>query len=145
MGDWRADARAEAAALKRYYVDKHGWQPNVVESEEAVDLFVHLRGRRFPDKEYLLRLRYLPDWQCAGRREAFVDADDRDHADPKFWPPEGNGLNPNYRREPTAPLIPCICLRGVWGYHSLLHVDQPMDETTTLQRFLVELQEVMDG
>src|SRR6266545_3555749 len=107
MGDWRAEAYAEIAALKRYYVDKYGWQPDVVESQEAVDLFVRLQGRRFPDKEYVLRLRYLPDWQGAGRREAFVDPDDRDHTDSKFWPPEGNGLNPNYRPEPTAPPIPC--------------------------------------
>ena len=145
MADWREEALAEIGALKPYYVAKYGWQPDVVKEEDAVDLFVRFCGRRFPGKEFLLRLRYLPDWREAGRHEAFVDPEDRDHADPKFWPPEGNGLNPNYRREPTAPLIPCICLRGVWGYHSLLHVDQPMDETATLQRFLVELQEVMDA
>ncbi len=144
MPDWREAARAEIAALKPYYVAKHGWQPEVVEREDALDLFVHLRGRRFPGKEYLLRLRYLADWQSAGRHEAFVDLGDRERADPTFWPPEGNGLNPNYRREPTGPVIPCICLRGVWGFHSLLHTEQPIDESATLQRFLVELQSVMD-
>jgi hypothetical protein len=143
VGDWRSDALAEISALKPYYVQKHEWQPEVVETEETVDLFIRLRGQRFPGQEYLLRLRYLPDWQAAGRREAFLDAD-RDHADPKFWPPEGGGLNPNYRREANGPIIPCICLRGVWGFHSLLHPEQPMDETATLQRFLVELQKVMD-
>jgi hypothetical protein len=145
VGDWREDARAEIEALKPHFVDKHGWQPEIAESEEAVDLFVRLRGRRFPGQEYLLRLRYLPDWQQAGRHEAFVDPDDHEHADSEFWPPEGNGLNPNYRRQPTEPVIPCICLRGVWGFHSLLHTEQPMDETATLQRFLVELQRVMDA
>jgi hypothetical protein len=142
VGDWRADALAEIAALKAYYVETYGWQPEVVETEEAVDLFVRLRGRRFPDKEYLLRLRYRPDWKTASRREAFVDPADRDYADPKFWPPEGNGLNPNYAHNgrPT----PVICLRGVWGFHSVLHTDQPMNESATLQHFLVELQRVMD-
>lgn len=141
MGDWREDARAEIAALKPRYVKKHGWQPETVETEEAVDLFVRLVGRRFPEKEYLLRLRYLPDWREAGRRETFVDPDDREHADPKFWPREGNGLNPNYQH--NGALMPVICLRGVWGYHSVLHADRPMDGTSLLL-FLVELQRVMD-
>ncbi len=89
----------------------------------------------------MLRLRYLADWQVAGRREAFVDPDDRAHADPRFWPPEGNGLNPNYQHNGVS--TPVICLRGVWGYHSVLHTDQSMDGATLL-RFLVELQRVMD-
>jgi hypothetical protein len=141
--DWRDRARTEIGALKPYYVDNHGWRPEIVESEEAVDLFVRLRGRRFPDEEYLLRLRYLPDWQTAGRREAFVDPNDREAADAKFWPPAGNALNPNYQR--NGALTPVICLHGVWGFHSVLHPDQPMDESATLQRFLVELQQVMNG
>jgi hypothetical protein len=37
-----------------------------------------------------------------------------------------------------------ICLRGVWGYHSVLHTDKSM-EGATLLLFLVELQEVLDG
>jgi hypothetical protein len=142
VGDWREEARAEIAGLKRYYVGKHGWQLDIAESEEAVDLFVRLRGRRFPDKEFLLRLRYLPDWQEAGRREAFVDPDHRAHADPEFWPSTEAPLNPNYQH--NGKLTPVICLRGVWGYHSVLHSDQPMDGATLLL-FLVELQEVLDG
>jgi hypothetical protein len=142
VADWRDEALAEIAALKPYYVEKHAWQPGLVDSEGEVDLFVRLRGRRFPGKEYLLRLRYLPDWRQAGRREAFVDPDDREKAGPRFWPPEGNGLNPNHQH--NGVLTPAICLRGVWGFHSVLHADQSMDGASLL-RFLVELQKVMDG
>jgi hypothetical protein len=60
VADWREEALAEIGALKPYYVTKHGWQPDVAESEEAVDLYVRLRGRRFPDKEFLLRLPTCP-------------------------------------------------------------------------------------
>jgi hypothetical protein len=144
VGDcWRENARTEIEALKPYYVRKHRWRPEVVESEETVDLFVRLRGRRFPGEEYLLRLRYLPDWQTAGRREAFVDPNDPDDTDARLWPPAGNGLNPDYQH--NGARVPVICLRGVWGFHSVLHPEQPMDESATLQRFLVELQKVMDG
>jgi hypothetical protein len=142
VADWRDEALAEMSALKPYYVTKHGWQPDVAESEGAVDLFVRLRGRRFPGKGFLLRLRYLPDWQQAGRREAFVDPDDREHADPEFWPAAEAPLNPNHQH--NGKLTPVICLRGVWGYHSVLHTDQSM-EGATLLLFLVELQKVLDG
>jgi hypothetical protein len=142
VDDWRKEARAEIAALKPYYVRKHGWQVEIAENEKAVDLFVRLRGRRYPNKEFLLRLHYLPDWQEAGRREAFVDPDDRAHADPEFWPSAESPLNPNYQH--NGKLTPVICLRGVWGYHSVLHPGEPMDGATLLL-FLVELQEVLDG
>lgn len=143
--DWREAALAEATSLKAYHVDKYGWKPEVVETAaEVIDLFVHLRGRRFPDQQYVLRLRYQPDWQAAGRREAFVDPENRDVAGREFWPPEGNGLNPNYPW--NGVVTPVMCLRGVWGFHSVLHTDRPMEkEDPGLLHFLVELQKVMDG
>ncbi len=142
---WREAALAEATSLKPYYVGKYGWKPEVVDAgAEVIYLFVHLRGRRFPDQEYLLRLRYQPDWQKAGRREAFVDADDRDQAGPEFWPPQGAPLNPTYMH--NGVLTPAICLRGVFGFHSVLHTERPMEtEDAGLLHFLVELQKVMDG
>jgi hypothetical protein len=143
--DWREAARAEATSLKPYYVKKYGWNPEVLEGDVGVlDLFVDLRGRRFPGKAYVLRLRYQPDWQHAGRRESFVDPDDRDQAGPAFWPPEGSPLNPNYMH--NGVLTPAICLRGVFGFHSVLHTERPMEaDDASLLRFLVELQKVMDG
>jgi hypothetical protein len=143
--DWREAALAEATSLKPYYVDKYGWNPEVVDAgAEVIDLFVHLRGRRFPGQDYLLRLRYQPDWQKAGRRESFVDPENRDVAGREFWPPEGNGLNPNYPW--NGVVTPVMCLRGVWGFHSVLHTERPMEkEDPGLLHFLVELQKVMDG
>ena len=35
------------------------------------------------------------------------------------------------------------CLRGAWGYHSVLHADRPMGDSTLLA-FLLELQKVLD-
>ena len=143
--DWREAARAEATALKPYYVKKYGWNPVVVENNhKALDLFVDLRGRRFPGKAYVLRLRYQPDWQQAGRRESFVDPESRDRAASEFWPPEGSPLNPNYMH--NGVLTPVICLRGVFGFHSVLHTERPMDsDDASLLRFLVELQKSMHG
>lgn len=142
--NWREAALAEAASLKPYYVAKYGWNPVVVESgAEVIDLFVHLRGGRFPQGEYVLRLRYQSDWQKAGRREAFVDPQDQNVAGREFWPPEGNGLNPNH--EVNGVATPAMCLRGVWGFHSVLHPERPMEkEDPGLLSFLVELQWVMD-
>jgi hypothetical protein len=142
---WREAARAEATSLKPYHVKKNGWNPVVAENnDEVIDLFVDLRGRRFPGMAYVLRLRYQPDWQQAGRRESFVDPENRDHAASEFWPPAGSPLNPIYMH--NGVLTPAICLRGVFGFHSVLHPERPMDsDDTTLLRFLVELQKVMDG
>jgi hypothetical protein len=143
--DWREAALAEATSLKPYYLDKYGWNPEVIDDgAEVIDLFIHLRGRRFPDQKYLLRLRYQPDWQKAGRRETFVDLDDRVQAGADYWPPKGAPLNPDYMH--NGVLTPAVCLRGVWGFHSVLHPERPMDkEDRGLLHFLVELQKVMDA
>ena len=144
MGDWREEALDEIEALKPYWIYKHGWDPRVVEGDDAVDLFVHLRGMRLGGETYLLRLRYQSDWQTAGRREAFVDPKQSSQAGLEFWPPEGiRGINPKHRPDPEGPIVPCICLRGAWGYHSLLHANENA-EGTSLLTFLLELQEVID-
>ncbi len=142
--NWREAARAEATSLKPFYLKKYGWNPHLVDdADDVLDLFVHLNGRRFPDKSYILRLRYQSDWQEAGRRESFVDPK-MVEAGPEFWPPEGAPLNPNYMH--NGVLTPVICLRGVFGFHSVLHTDRPMEiDDTSLLRFMVELQKVMDG
>lgn len=144
MGDWRDEALDEIEALKSYWIGKHGWDPLVVEGDDAVDLFIHLRGSRLGGETYLLRLHYQSDWQTAGRREAFVDPRQPSQAGLEFWPPEGiRGVNPKHRPDPAGPIVPCICLRGVWGYHSLLHANEN-PEGTSLLTFLLELQEVID-
>lgn len=146
MTGWAEEAVAEITSLKPHWVAKHLWNPRHVihkadgETGEvsAVDLFVDLQGGRLGDKIYLLRLRYLPDWRQAGRREGFVNPEDPNHEAPEFWPPNGSvrSLNPSH-----SP--PAICLRGVWGYHSVLHTSERPDGTTLLG-FLLELQKVID-
>ncbi|MDF1597273.1 MAG: hypothetical protein P1T08_14440 [Acidimicrobiia bacterium] len=135
---WRDDARAEVDDLKPHFVEKHDWAPRLVESDdaEALDLFVTLQSRKHPDNVFVLRLRYKPDWQTAGRREAFVDPDDPEREGIEYWPTDVSGLKPQ-----NNP--PCICLRGTWGYHSVLHTDHLMGDTTLLN-LLVELQTVLD-
>ena len=145
MLDWESAARAEVAALKPHFVAKHGWNPRWADERgaDAIDLLVSMAGRRFPGQAYLLRLRYQPDWREAGRREAFVDPLHPGVASTRHWPPEGNGINPNYVHANTP--LPVICLRGVFGYHSVLHPDRPMEHGPgSLLLFLVELQQVMD-
>lgn len=146
---WREAARSEISALKPYYVEKNGWHLEVDDRDNALDLFVSMTGKHLHGRRYELRLRYLPDWQVAGRREAFVDPDARENSGPRYWPAKGDPpiliqdapLNPNYQH--NGSLTPVICLRGVWGYHSVLHADQSA-EGHPLLRFLVELQEVLD-
>lgn len=141
MVNWRQDARAEIDGLKLHFVSKYGWMPRVIERDGAdvLDLIVTLRSKRLNGRTLALRLRYQPDWQIAGRREAFVDPEDPSLEGPEYWPPASTpvrGVNPTHNP-------PCICLRGVWGYHSVLHPDQPM-ASITLLGFLLELQAVLD-
>ena len=143
--DWREDALADARAIKQHFATKFGWRPSVAATPEAIDVFVRLRGRRLGQREYALRLRYLSDWQIAGRREAFVDPTDHTRDGPGHWPPDGTirGVNSDYRPLPSGPICPCVCLRGVYGYHSVLHPNERPDGTT-LTNFLLELQAVID-
>jgi hypothetical protein len=139
---WREDARAEIDGLKPYFVSKHGWAPRVIEPEDAdvLDLIVTFRSKRLGGRVLALRLRYQPDWQVAGRREAFVDPDDPSREGLEHWPP---AHDPNVRGVNPRHNPPCICMRGVWGFHSVLHADRPMGEGTLLG-FLLELQAVLD-
>jgi hypothetical protein len=139
---WREDARAEIGELKPYFVTKYGWAPRIVEpgGQEILDLHLTLTSKRLAGRVFGLRLRYLPDWQVAGRREEFVNPRETTEEGPAYWPPaEGTsvrGINP--RHDP-----PAICLRGTWGYHSVLHADRPMGDSTLLN-LLLELQNVFD-
>lgn len=143
--DWREIALAETRTLKPYFLEKHGWRPVIVEASDIVDVIVCLHGRRFAAREYALRLRYLPDWQVAGRREAFVDPSDHTSDGLEHWPPDQTirGINPAYRPQPNGPVLPCVCLHGVYGYHSILHPNERATNTTLLG-FLLELQAVID-
>jgi hypothetical protein len=138
MPDWRAKALEEIANLKPYWVERYGWRPEHETSDEAIDLFVRMRSRRLGDREFLLRLRYLSDWQSAGRRETFVNPDDRGEDGTTFWPPHSavRAINPQHQP-------PAICLKGVWGYHSVLHAGERMDGATLLD-FLIALQRVFN-
>lgn len=139
---WREDARAEIAALKPHFVAKHRWAPRVIEPDDAevLDLIVTLTSKRLDARVLSLRLRYQPDWKIAGRREAFVDPSDPDREGLEYWPP---AQDPGVRAVNPGHNPPCICLRGVWGYHSVLHTDQPMGSSTLLA-LLLELQVVLD-
>jgi hypothetical protein len=136
---WREDARAESEGLKPYFVQKYGWAPRSAEpdGQDALDLYVTLTSKRLDGQVFMVRLRYLPDWQVAGRRETFVNPQTADEEGTAHWPPQGvPSINPQH--DP-----PVICLRGVWGYHSVLHADRPMGDSTLLT-FLLELQRVLD-
>lgn len=137
---WREDARGEIDGLKAHFVSKYGWSPRVIEpedeNEDVFDLVATLRSKRLGGGIFALRLRYLPDWQVAGRREAFVDLSDPSLEGHQHWPRDVQAIKPEHNP-------PCICLRGVWGYHSVLHADRPMGDSTLLG-FLLELQQVLD-
>lgn len=140
MATWREGACAEIRGLKPHFVSKYGWLPHVIEPEgtDVLDLIVMFHSKRLDGRELALRLRYQPDWQIAGRREAFVDPREPSHEGREHWPPAQGvrGVLPEHNP-------PCICLRGAWGYHSVLHVDQPMGGTSLLE-LLLELQAVLD-
>ena len=142
---WREAALDEARGLKPHFLDKYHWRPTVVETDDAVDVVVRLQGRRLAGRGYALRLRYQADWQVAGRREAFVDPDDHARCGLEHWPPDQaiRGVNPSHRPQPAGPVVPCICLRGVYGYHSVLHANE-RPTGATLLGFLLELQAVID-
>lgn len=135
--DWREAAHREVRSLKPHFVEKYGWDPQVTETDDAIDVVFTLRGKNLGDRVYALRLRYLPDWEDAGRREAFVDPDNPTVEGLEHWPPANTvrGVNPQH-----APR--CICLRGVFGYHSVLHSNERSNGATLLN-FLLELQGVI--
>jgi hypothetical protein len=135
---WREAALDEVRGLKPHFATKHGWKPVVTETADVIDLVVTLSDGRLGTREYALRLRYVADWQVAGRREAFVDPADHAVEGTTHWPPDQavRGVNPNHQP-------PCICLRGVYGYHSVLHTNE-RPTGTTLLGFLLELEAVIN-
>lgn len=138
MEDWREKALDEITGLKPYWVTKHDWQLEHTVSDVAIDLRIRMVSRRLGGRALLLRLRYLSDWQVAGRREAFVNPIEPTQEGVQFWPAPDSvrAILPQ-----NAP--PVICLKGVWGYHSVLHSAERPDGTTLI-RFLLELQGVLD-
>jgi hypothetical protein len=138
MEAWREEALTEIKGLKPYWTAKHDWHPQHVASDETIDLYVRLQSRRLEGRVFLLRLRYLSDWQAAGRRETFVNPKECTQEGIEFWPPHDTvrGVLPQHQP-------PAICLKGVWGYHSVLHKSERPDGTTLLG-FLLELQGVLD-
>ena len=141
--DWLDEAVQEINGLKGHWVTKHGWDPRWVQETDAIVLYVDMTSKRLDGREFLLRLRYEPDWQEVGRREAFVDLSPPHDASAEFWPPKDKvrGVLPDHNR--NGRVISCICLRGVWGYHSVLHPNEGM-EGASLLGFLLELQKVMN-
>jgi hypothetical protein len=134
---WREAALAEVRGLKPHFVTKYMWTPVVTETNEAVDIVLTLSGKALGDRRHALRLRYLSDWENGGRRETFVDPEDHTVEGRQHWPGAGiRGVNPDHQP-------PCICLRGVYGYHSVLHTNE-RPTGTTLLGFLLELQAVID-
>ena len=135
---WQESALADIDTLKLGWIRRYGWSPSVARGGDFVDLFVSVGGRRFGGSRYIMRLRYLEDWRDAGRREDFVDAEDFEKAGREHWPRASvRGVNPGH-----SPM-PAICLRGAFGFHSILHPAESASGTS-LQRFLLELQQVVD-
>jgi len=137
--DWKEAATEDVASLKSRFANKYKWQPEVQSDDGRLDLYIRLTGKRLNGKQYLLRLRYLPDWEKVGRREDFVNPEQPEEFGRRFWPPNGavRGINPDYDR--NGVITPSICIKGVFGYHSVLHAAEPPDGTS-LTWFLVHLQ-----
>lgn len=134
--DWRSRARAEIGGIKPFWSSKYGWSPVTEESDGAVDLFVTFHRAREPGKRYVLRLRYEEDFETAGRREEFVNPDDRTQAGKAYWPVGVQGFQTG--RTPLA-----ICLEGTFGFHSGLHKERD-GRLAVLNRLLMEVQKCLD-
>ena len=99
----RGRARRGALGLKPHFVAKYRWAPVVIDTEEAVDIVVTLSGKALGDRPQALRLRHLPDWEIAGRRETFVDPEDHAVEGRQFWPSNGiRGITPTICRPASA-------------------------------------------
>lgn len=133
---WREDALAEIDSIKCRWADRYGWQPHSVEEEDTdyIDLYVRFSSKKQPGP-FLLCLRYQEDFRTAGRREAFVDPDDKTTEGPSSWP-AGSAF-----KSGNSP--PAICLEGTWGFHSALHRDRD-GRRANLNRLLMEIQRCLD-
>jgi hypothetical protein len=142
--DWRAEALEEIRSIKPRWIEKYGWSPDINaqgELENEIDLYVRFQRLEAdqptdaPPRSYLLRLRYLADFKAAGRREQFVDPEDRTREGAEYWPTNINGFNPG-----ANP--PTICLEGTYGFHSQLHRERA-GERANLNRLLLEIQKCL--
>ena len=132
--NWREDALAEISSIKCRWADRYDWRPYVVEGDDYIDLHIQFSSTKQLGP-FLLRLRYQPDFQIAGRRETFVDSGDGVTEGQQFWPAGSAfkaGNNP-----------PAICLEGTWGFHSSLHRDRD-GKQASLNKLLMEIQRCLD-
>jgi hypothetical protein len=131
--DWRQRACQEIQGIRPYWSEKYGWAPRSEEHEARIDLYVHFVKK--PGTKYLLRLRYEPDFETAGRREAFLSPDDGKREGREFWP-EGSAFK-------TGENPPAICLEGTHGFHSRLHRDRD-GRVANLNKLLLEIQKCLN-
>lgn len=134
--EWRGRARREIDGIRPYWRERYGWDPQVTEQEDAIDLFVRFSQRQpagTAPREYMLRLRYQSDFETAGRREAFVNPEKPLDVGPGFWPAGG----------PFRPNESLICLEGTYGFHSNLHRDRD-GRLAQLNRLLMEIQKLLN-
>lgn len=139
IGDWREAALGEIRAIKPLWAQRYGWTPRTEADNGRIDLFVHLT-KKAPDargrSKFLLRLRYEPDYQTAGRREEFLDPEDPAQAGTAFWPSGIGAFKPE-----NNP--PAICLEGTWGFHSNLHKDRD-GRRANLNKLLMEIERCLN-
>jgi len=141
---WRAEALEEIHSIKPRWAEKYGWSPEVDVADDHtdwIDLYVRFRRREggqaadVSPKTYVLRLRYHADFKTAGRREQFVDPEDRSKEGAAYWPTGVRGFNPG-----ASP--PTICLEGTYGFHSQLHRDRG-GRRANLNKLLMEIQKCL--
>jgi len=143
MDEWYQKARAEIAGIKPFWAGKYGWNPVSEEHDGHIDLYVAFTKRppaggteEKPAQKFLLRLRYQSDFETVGRREVFVNPDNRAEEGAKFWPAGVHGINPD--KTPQT-----ICLEGTWGFHSHHHRDRD-GRRAQLNKLLLEIEQCLN-
>jgi hypothetical protein len=142
MTGWREKALAEIEGIKATWGERYGWDPQWRDTEGTIDLFVRFARANAEEsatdasERVVLRLRYEPDFETAGRRESFVNPRDWDEEGLQFWPRGISAIKPE-----NAP--PAICLEGTWGFHSALHRDRD-GRRASLNRLLMEIQRCLN-
>jgi hypothetical protein len=145
MEDWRQKALTEVGGIKPFWVSKYGWNPVAEECANGIDLYVTFTKRRGseggseekPAGRFVLRLHYESDYETAGRRESFVNPENRAEEGPQFWPSGVQGINPG--EQPRT-----ICLEGTWGFHSHHHRDRD-GRRAQLNKLLMEIQKCLNS
>jgi hypothetical protein len=133
--DWREKVFAEIRSIKSHWTARLGWTPQLEEADEQIDLYVRFMIRK-SERLVVLRLRYEKDFETAGRREAFVDAETLEKDGPECWPTGVSGFNPT--QNPRT-----ICLEGTWGFHSYHHRDRD-GRRANLNKLLMEMQKCLN-